>query len=104
MMAASDRFYITVRGQGGHASRPHACLDPIVVGAQHRHGAADDRGAPRGPAGERGDQRDAVPLRHAENVIPDEAMLLGTVRTLAPACRTWSRRDAPRGGDDGGRA
>ncbi|PLW75394.1 M20 aminoacylase family protein [Cohaesibacter celericrescens] len=30
MMAAADSVTITVNGKGGHASRPHLCIDPIV--------------------------------------------------------------------------
>lgn len=31
MMASSDTVHITIRGKGGHASRPHLTVDPIVV-------------------------------------------------------------------------
>lgn len=31
MMASSDTAHITIRGKGGHASRPHLAVDPIVV-------------------------------------------------------------------------
>lgn len=31
MMAASDTATITIRGKGGHASRPHLTIDPIVA-------------------------------------------------------------------------
>jgi len=31
MMAAADRFTITIEGKGGHAARPFECIDPIVV-------------------------------------------------------------------------
>ncbi|AUS80776.1 amidohydrolase [Actinoalloteichus sp. AHMU CJ021] len=34
MMAAFGRLDVTVRGSGGHASRPHHALDPIQVGAE----------------------------------------------------------------------
>ncbi len=34
MMAASAGLFVTVRGVGGHASRPHAVADPIVVAAE----------------------------------------------------------------------
>ena len=34
MTAASDRFFITVRGQSCHASKPNQGVDAIVVGAQ----------------------------------------------------------------------
>lgn len=31
LMAASDTVKITIKGKGGHASRPHLAIDPIVV-------------------------------------------------------------------------
>lgn len=31
LMAAADGATITVKGKGGHAARPHLCVDPIVV-------------------------------------------------------------------------
>ncbi|RCS22691.1 amidohydrolase [Phyllobacterium salinisoli] len=31
MMASSDTVNITIRGKGGHASRPHLTVDPVVV-------------------------------------------------------------------------
>lgn len=33
LMAASDTVFIRVRGKGGHASRPHLSVDPIVAAA-----------------------------------------------------------------------
>ena len=85
MMAASDRFFLTIKGQGGHASRPHACLDPIVCGAQIV-------GALQTIVARRVDPLESAVISvtqfhsgTAENVIPDEAKLLGTVRTFTPA-------------------
>jgi hippurate hydrolase len=84
MMAASDRFFITIRGVGGHASRPHACVDPIVVGAQVVT-------ALQTVVARRVDPLESAVISvtqfhsgTAENVIADEAKLLGTVRTLTP--------------------
>ncbi|MEI4472952.1 M20 aminoacylase family protein [Frigidibacter sp. MR17.24] len=34
MMAAGDTAFITVHGKGGHASRPHLTVDPVVVACQ----------------------------------------------------------------------
>lgn len=34
MMAAADQFEITVTGKGGHAARPHDCIDTTLVAAQ----------------------------------------------------------------------
>lgn len=31
--AATDRFYIEIRGQGGHAGHPHEAVDAVVVGS-----------------------------------------------------------------------
>src|SRR3712207_4493433 len=33
MMAAADRFTIHLEGKGGHAARPHECVDTVVVAA-----------------------------------------------------------------------
>ncbi|KZZ24233.1 amidohydrolase [Sulfitobacter sp. HI0082] len=33
LMAAADTVTITVHGKGGHAARPHLCIDPVVVGS-----------------------------------------------------------------------
>jgi amidohydrolase len=34
MMAAADRFTLTVHGKGGHAALPHRAADPVVTAAQ----------------------------------------------------------------------
>lgn len=33
IMAASDRFNITLRGRGGHGAMPHLAADPVVAAA-----------------------------------------------------------------------
>ncbi|WP_347312228.1 M20 aminoacylase family protein [Defluviimonas sp. SAOS-178_SWC] len=33
LMAAADTVAITLYGKGGHAARPHLCIDPVVAGA-----------------------------------------------------------------------
>jgi hippurate hydrolase len=84
MMAASDRFFVTIRGQGGHAARPHAGIDPIVVGA-HIVTALQSIVARRvDPIESAVISTTQFHSGTAENVIPDEATLVGTVRTLKP--------------------
>jgi amidohydrolase len=34
MMAAADRFTLTVKGRGGHAALPHRAADPVAAAAQ----------------------------------------------------------------------
>ncbi|MEN9896310.1 MAG: hippurate hydrolase, partial [Pseudomonadota bacterium] len=84
IMAATDVFSITVRGRGGHAAMPHSSIDPIVIAAQIVS------------ALQMIVSRNVDPLQSlvvsvtkfhagtATNVIPDQAELTGTVRTLLP--------------------
>ena len=34
LLAAADRFDIDIEGKGGHAARPHECVDPVLVACQ----------------------------------------------------------------------
>src|SRR5258705_4119115 len=34
IMAATDSIDIRIEGLGGHAARPHKCIDSVLVGAQ----------------------------------------------------------------------
>jgi hippurate hydrolase len=82
--AASDRFWIRITGRGGHAARPHHAIDPVVVGS---HVVL----ALQSVVARRVDPLDSAVLSitqfHAGstgNVIPEQAVLNGTVRTLRP--------------------
>jgi amidohydrolase len=82
MMAASDNFRITVKGRGGHAARPHSCLDPIATGAQIVTALQTIVSRRTDPA------RPAVitvgkfvsGTKH--NIIPETALLEGTARSI----------------------
>jgi hippurate hydrolase len=84
VLAASDRFWITIGGLGGHASRPHQCVDPLFVGAQIVVALQSLVSRAVDPL------RSAVVsvtqfiAGSAMNVIPETAELRGTVRTLLP--------------------
>jgi hippurate hydrolase len=84
MMAASDRFFVTIKGAGGHASRPHACLDPIVAGAQIVTALQTIVARRVDPLESAVISTTQFHSGTAENVIPDEAKLVGTVRTFTP--------------------
>ncbi len=87
IMAAPDKFSIRISGRGGHAAEPHRTADPIVIGAQIVNGLQVIAA------------RNANPLRsvvvsvtqfHAgttHNIIPEEAFITGTVRSLDEAVR-----------------
>ena len=87
MMASADRFTINIEGKGGHAAMPHNCIDTVVV-------AAHVITALQTIASRNADPLDSVVVSvctvkagDAFNVIPQTAMLLGTVRTLSPEVR-----------------
>jgi hippurate hydrolase len=80
--ACSDRFWIRIRGKGGHAARPHRTIDPVVVGS---HVVL----ALQSVVARRVDPQEAAVVSitqfhagSAGNVIAEEAVLNGTVRTL----------------------
>lgn len=82
LLAAADQFTITVSGKGGHASMPHDCADPIPA-------AAAMVSAIQTMVTRRFDAASAVIVTVARisagttfNVIPDDAVLQGTIRTL----------------------
>ena len=83
LMASADRFEIIVTGQGGHASLPHQTLDPMPV-------ACEIVTAIQTMVTRRFPVADPVVVTVSEihagtthNVIPDCAMLHGTLRTLS---------------------
>ncbi len=87
IMAASDTFRVRIIGRGGHGSAPHKTVDPIYVAAQvilALQGVSSRMIDPMRPfvisVG-------AVHSGTKENIIPDEALLDGTMRTLDEATR-----------------
>jgi amidohydrolase len=87
MMAAADVLEVTVRGHGGHASQPHLAADPIPA-------ACEMVIALQTLVTRRFDVFDPVVITvgsfHAgttDNVIPDEATFMATVRSFSAAAR-----------------
>ena len=87
MMAASDTLDVTVHGRGGHASQPHGAADPIPA-------ACEIVTALQALVTRRFDVFDPVVITvgsfhagTADNVIPDDARFLATVRSFSPAAR-----------------
>ncbi|WP_028913790.1 M20 aminoacylase family protein [Pseudorhodobacter ferrugineus] len=83
MMAAADQFEITVTGKGGHAAKPHDCIDTLLVASHIIVGLQSIA------------SRNVDPLKqvvvstcvvstdsNAHNVIPQTVVLKGTVRTF----------------------
>lgn len=80
--ASADEFVLNVRGRGGHGAMPHAAIDPIVAGAQlvtMLQTIVSREIVPREPVVV---TVGAFQSGTTFNVIPDEAVLRGTVRTF----------------------
>ena len=82
MLAAADNFDIVVRGRGAHAGMPHLGGDPVVVAAQIITGLQTFASRTTDPLHPLVISITWVEAGSAYNVIPDEAVLRGTVRTL----------------------
>ncbi|MGL4309916.1 MAG: M20 aminoacylase family protein [Paracoccaceae bacterium] len=93
MMAAADQFDITLTGKGGHAAKPHDCIDTTVVAA-HVIVALQTIAS-----------RNVDPLKQvvvsvtavqtdspAHNVISQVVKLKGTVRTMDPDVQKFVQR------------
>jgi amidohydrolase len=91
MMAASDWFKITVKGKQAHGATPWMGIDPIVVSAQIINGlqAIISRQTDlTNEAAVISVGRIQAGIR--ENIIPEEATMAGTIRTLDSAMRKKS--------------
>ena len=93
-MAAAEVLEVIVRGHGGHASQPHRAADPIA-------GACEIVTALQTMVTRRFDVFDPVIITvgsfHAgttDNVIPDQAHFLATVRSFSPGARERVRAAA----------
>jgi hippurate hydrolase len=82
--AASDRFIITLSGRGGHAARPHMTIDPVVLGSHVVLALQTIVARRTDPLASAVVSITQFHAGSAHNVIPDTAMLSGTVRTLRP--------------------
>jgi hippurate hydrolase len=87
LLAASDRIHIEVIGKGGHAARPHECLDPVLVAAQIVTGLNTITARSIDPLEAGVISICMLHAGEAENVIPERAVLKGTARSLTPAVR-----------------
>ena len=87
IMASTDEFTLTVRGLGSHAAQPHRSVDPIVTGAQLVTALQTIPSRSADPVDSLVVSVTKFQAGTAYNVIPETALIAGTVRTLSPAMR-----------------
>jgi amidohydrolase len=87
LMAAADRFDIVIEGKGGHAARPHECVDTLLVACQVVNALQSIASRNVDPLESVVVSVCALAAGEAYNVIPQTARLKGTTRTLTEAVR-----------------
>src|SRR3989442_15558267 len=87
VMAAPDTFEIKIIGRGGHGAYPHQTVDPIYVAAQVIIAVQGVSGRMIDPIQLVVINVGAVHSGTKENIIPAQAVLDGTIRTLEEATR-----------------
>lgn len=82
--AGVDSLYVTILGQGGHGATPNKVIDPIYLAAHvilALHGIVSRRLHPFEPAVI---SLGSIQGGEANNVIPEQVELSGTIRYMAP--------------------
>ncbi|EQD72261.1 Peptidase M20, dimerization domain protein [mine drainage metagenome] len=86
-MAAADRFRIRIRGHGGHAAAPHLGPDAVLVASEIVVGLQALVSRVRNPVDPVVVSVGQIHGGTRHNILPDEVVLDGTVRTFRPATR-----------------
>jgi len=87
IMAATEHITISIEGVGGHAARPHKCIDSVMVGAQLVTALQSIVSRNVDPLESAVISICEFHAGNADNVIPQTATLRGTARSLTPEVR-----------------
>jgi hippurate hydrolase len=91
MMASADTVNITVRGTGGHASRPHLTIDPVVIACNLVVSLQTIVSRNVDPTQTAVVTVGTIHAGNAVNVIPEYAKLALSVRSFDPKIRDLLR-------------
>ena len=92
LMAAPDTFKVRIVGKGGHGSAPHQTVDPIYVAAHVILALQGISSRMINPVSPFVITVGSVHSGTKENIIPDIAMLEGTIRTLDEVTRKRAKQ------------
>lgn len=96
MMAGSDRFKISVQAKGGHAAHPHRTADPIVIAAHIITQLQTIVSRELSPVESSVVTIGKMTAGTASNIIPNEVVLEGTVRTFSSEARSHIEKSIER--------
>lgn len=88
IMASPDEFTIKIKGRGGHASMPHQTVDALLVGAQIAVALNTIVSRSVDPMEQAVISLGVFKAGDTFNIIPDTALLNGTVRSFNEKMRT----------------
>ena len=88
LLAAADKFKLVVRGSGGHAARPQSTVDPIALSAHVIHAVQQVVSRRLDPTEPGVITIGTIHGGTVNNVIPDEVVMTGTIRSFSPEART----------------
>jgi len=91
IMASPDTFEIKVIGRGGHGAYPHETVDPVYVAAQVIIALQGVSGRMIDPIQPFVITIGSIHSGTKENIIPDQAILQGTLRTLDEKTRKLAK-------------
>ena len=83
MMASANEFEVTIKGKGAHAAQPHKGIDPIMIAVQIAQSWQTIVSRNASPLESAVLSITQIHSGSATNVIPDEAVLIGTVRAFS---------------------
>lgn len=86
-MASADMFNITISGKGGHGASPHETVDPLVIGSQLVTNLQQIVSRNVDPIQSAVITVGSFHSGEAPNVIPDTAVITGSVRSYDPEIR-----------------
>ena len=91
-MAAPDTFRVKIIGKGGHGSAPHQTVDPVYIAAHVILALQGVSARMIDPVRPFVITVGSVHSGTKENIIPDEAALEGTIRTLDEETRRHAKK------------
>ena len=96
LLAAADKFTLVVRGAGGHAARPQSAIDPIALSAHVIHAVQQVVSRRLDPVEPGVITIGTIHGGTVNNVIPDEVVMTGTIRSFSPDVRELLRAELKR--------
>lgn len=84
LMAAVDTFTVEIKGRGGHGAYPHETVDPVMAACGMAQAIQTIVSRNHNPLNDLVISVTQIHTGTVSNVIPDTAMINGTIRTFDP--------------------